>query len=85
MKERSVLPALIEVLDGGWVFTILVAMVGVEDVRRGREIGESTREDYEPHLWTGPLLGRLARMKEGGDSQNLEAVPWGHMVREDRK
>ena len=40
-------------LDGGWVFTILVAMVGVEDDKRGREMDESTREDYEPHSWTG--------------------------------
>ncbi|RVX23840.1 hypothetical protein CK203_000086 [Vitis vinifera] len=39
MKERSVLPALIEVLDGGWVFTISVAVVRVEDVRRDKEIG----------------------------------------------
>ncbi|RVW29042.1 hypothetical protein CK203_088904 [Vitis vinifera] len=45
--------ALIEVLDGGWEFTISVAVVGVEDIRRGREMGESTREEYEPHSWTG--------------------------------
>ncbi|RVW57721.1 hypothetical protein CK203_111686 [Vitis vinifera] len=51
MKERSVLSTLIEVLDGGWVFTISVAMVGVEEVRRGREMGESTREDFVPHSW----------------------------------
>ena len=40
MKERVVLLALIEVLDGEWVFTISVAVVGDEDVRRGREMGE---------------------------------------------
>ena len=49
MKEQSVLLALIEVLDRRWVFTISVIVVRVEDFRRGREMGESTREDYEPH------------------------------------
>ena len=53
MKKHSVLPALIEVLDGGWVFTISVVVAGAEDDRRGREMGESTQEDYEPHSWTG--------------------------------
>ena len=43
MKERPVLPALIEVLDGGWEFTISIAMVEEEDARRGRKMGESTR------------------------------------------
>ena len=42
VKERSVLPTLIAVLDGGWVFTISVVVVGVEDERRVREMGEST-------------------------------------------
>ena len=53
MKKCSVLPLLIEVLDGGWVFTISVVVVGAEDNRRGREMGESTWEDYESHSWTG--------------------------------
>ena len=43
MKKRSILPAFIEVLDGGWKFTVSVAVAGEEDVRRGREMGESTR------------------------------------------
>ena len=33
MKERPVLPALIEVLNGGWEFTISIAMAGEKDVR----------------------------------------------------
>ena len=33
MKDRSVLPALIEVIDGDWVFTISVAVVEDEEVR----------------------------------------------------
>ncbi|RVW79570.1 hypothetical protein CK203_051703 [Vitis vinifera] len=46
MKERSVLPALIKVTDGDWVFTISVAVIGAEDVRRGRVMGESTQEVF---------------------------------------
>ena len=39
MKDRSVLLALIEVIDGDWVFRMSVAVVGVEDVRRGSVMG----------------------------------------------
>ena len=53
MKEHVVLPALIEVKDGGWVFTISVAVVGAEDERRVRGMGESTRGRFESHLWIG--------------------------------
>ena len=42
MKERSILLALIEVLDEEWEFTILAAVAGEEDVKRGRDMGEST-------------------------------------------
>ncbi|RVW15381.1 hypothetical protein CK203_082623 [Vitis vinifera] len=49
MKDRLVLPALIEVTDGGWVFTISVVVVGVEDVQRGSVMGESTREAFASH------------------------------------
>ncbi|WJZ89355.1 hypothetical protein VitviT2T_008578 [Vitis vinifera] len=92
MKERSILSALIEVLDGGWVFTISIAMVGVEKVRRGREIGESTREDFVPHSWTcgGRRVERdrsttagnssvevVGKMKKGGKSQKAETIPVG--------
>ncbi|RVX16154.1 hypothetical protein CK203_014514 [Vitis vinifera] len=52
MKERTVLPALIEVIDGGWVFTISVAVVGAEDERRVRGMGESTRGGSESCSWT---------------------------------
>ena len=52
MKERSVLPTLIEVLDGGWDFTISVAVVGKEDGMQVREIGESTRHLAEAHSGT---------------------------------
>ena len=58
MKERSVLPALIKVTDGDWVFTISVAVIGAEDVRRGRVMGESTQEVFASHSRTGG--GRLS-------------------------
>ena len=61
MKERIVLPALIEVIDGGWVFTISITMVGVEDERRVRGMGESTRGGFESHSWTcGKMLDEKA-------------------------
>ena len=61
MKERIVLPALIEVINGGWVFTILITMVGVEDERRVRGMGESTRGGFESHSWTcGKMLDEKA-------------------------
>ena len=52
MKERSVLPVLIEVLDGGWDFTVSVAMAGKEDDMQVREMGESTRHLVEAHTGT---------------------------------
>ena len=53
MKDQSVLPALIEMIDGDRMFIIYVAVVGVEEVRRGRVMGESTREVFESHTGTG--------------------------------
>ena len=53
MKDRSVLPALIEVTDGDWVFAISVVVVGVEDVWRGSVMGESTWEGFASHSGTG--------------------------------
>ena len=61
MKERSVLPALIEVLDGGWDFTVSVAVAGKEDGRQVREMGELTRQLAEAHTGT---VGRK-REEEG--------------------
>ncbi|RVW44201.1 hypothetical protein CK203_089450 [Vitis vinifera] len=37
----------------GMEFTISVVVVGEEDIRRGREMGESTRQEFEPHSWIG--------------------------------
>lgn len=44
MKERSFPSTLIEVLDRGWEFIVLVAVVGKKDARQGREMGESTQQ-----------------------------------------
>ena len=74
MKECSILPALIKVLDGGWFFTISVAVVEVEEERRGREMGESTRRDYESHSWTGGRrLVEKAKSTGKGWSSNVVA------------
>ena len=62
MKERIVLPALIEVINGGWVFTISATMVGAEDKRRVRGMGESTQGGFESHSWTcGRMLDEKAK------------------------
>ena len=53
MKECIVLPALIEVKDGEWVFIISVVVVGVEDERLVRGMAELTRGRFESHSWTG--------------------------------
>ncbi|RVX19781.1 hypothetical protein CK203_005357 [Vitis vinifera] len=63
MKERSILPALIKVLDRGWEFTVSVAVAGEEDVRRGREMGL--------------LMGAVGRMKEGKVCQKVDLAPVG--------
>ena len=71
MKERTVLPALIEVIDGGWVFTISVAVVGAEDERRVRGMGESTRGGSESCSWTsGRRLDEKANPMAKGWSFN---------------
>ncbi|RVW81773.1 hypothetical protein CK203_049539 [Vitis vinifera] len=49
MKERSVLPALIEVVDGSWDFTVSVTVVGKEDGMQARKMGELTRHLAEAH------------------------------------
>ena len=92
MKERSVLPALIEVLDGGWEFTVLVAVTGKKDGRQGREMGESTWQKSELHTWTdgrkrveearstaggGSSVGAVGRTKEGRACQKAEIAPAG--------
>ena len=69
MKERSVLPALIEVLDGGWDFTVSIAVAVKEDDRQVREMGESTRQLAEAHM------GTVGKTMEWRGSQKAEHAP----------
>ena len=92
MKERSILPALIEVIDGDWVFTISVAVVGEEEARRDRVMGESTRKGSESHPGTGGgrreerdrstvgssfYVGEAGRNEKEGERSSTEALPVG--------
>ncbi|RVX08577.1 hypothetical protein CK203_014299 [Vitis vinifera] len=92
MKERSVLPALIEVIDVDWVFTISVAMVGEEEARRDRVMGESTWKGSEYHPGTGGgrreerdrstaggsfRVGEAGRNEKEGERSSTEALPAG--------
>ncbi|RVW86696.1 hypothetical protein CK203_039842 [Vitis vinifera] len=53
MKDRAILPAMLEVTDGDWVFTVVVVVVGDEERRRDSEKGESTRVAVASHMGTG--------------------------------
>ncbi|KAJ9677519.1 hypothetical protein PVL29_022488 [Vitis rotundifolia] len=53
MKDRAILPAILEVTDGDWVFTVVVVVVGDEERRRGSGKGESTRVAVDSHTGTG--------------------------------
>ena len=92
MKERSVLPALIEVIDEDWVFTISVAMVGEEEARRDRVMGELTRKGSKYHQGTGGgrreerdrstaggscRVGEAGRNEKEGERSSIEALPAG--------
>ncbi|KAJ9678125.1 hypothetical protein PVL29_022886 [Vitis rotundifolia] len=67
MKDRLILPALIEVTDGDWVFTISIVVVGDEDGRRGSVISELTREAFASHSGTnGGRRGERVRSTAGG-------------------
>ena len=95
MKDRLVLPALIEVIDGDWVFTISVAVIEDEEVRKGRAIGESTWVVLESHSGTGGgrlrdldqrlevvfVLGKLAERRREKKGGRLMFFQWGHVIR----
>ena len=67
MKDRAILLALLEVIDGDWVFTVVVVVVGEEERRRGSEKGEPTREAVASHLGTGGgRRGERGRSTAGG-------------------
>ncbi|RVW99789.1 hypothetical protein CK203_029171 [Vitis vinifera] len=68
MRDKAILPALLEVSDGEWVFTVVVVVVGDEEGRRGGEKGESTRVAGASHSGTdGGKRGESGRSTAGGD------------------
>ena len=100
MKERSMLPALIEVLDGGWDFTVSVAVARKEDGMQVREMDESTQHLAEAHTGTvgkkreeedrstvgkGTRLGQLAEQWSGEVVKRLRMLPGGHVERTGRQ
>eukprot|EP00261_Vitis_vinifera_P033060 XP_019074303.1 PREDICTED: uncharacterized protein LOC109122251 [Vitis vinifera] len=67
MRDRAILPAMLEVTDGDWVFTVVVVVVGDEERRRGSEKGESTRVAVASHMETGGgRRGECGRSTEKG-------------------
>ena len=67
MRDKAILPALLEVSDGEWVFTVVVVVVGDEEGRRGGEKGESTRVAGASHSGTdGGKQGKSGRSTAGG-------------------
>ena len=92
MKDRSVLPALIKVIDGDWVFTMFIAVIGDEEVRKGIAMGESTRVVLESHSGTGGgrreerlrsmagggfRVGEVGRKKKGEERRSADVLPVG--------
>ncbi|RVW14666.1 hypothetical protein CK203_085447 [Vitis vinifera] len=67
MRDKAILPALLEVSDGDWVFTVVVVVVGDEEGRRGGEKGESTRVAGASHSGTdGGKREESGRSTAGG-------------------
>ena len=78
------------------MFSISVVVVRGEEVRRGRVMGESTREGFESHLGTGGgrreerdrstaggsfHVGKLAERRRKEKGVRLKFFQWGHVVR----
>ena len=67
LKDRTILPAPVEVTDGDWVFTVVIVVVGDEERRRGSEKGEPTRVAVASHSGTGGgRRGERGRSTTGG-------------------
>ena len=77
MKDRSVLPALIEVTDGDWVFTIFVVLTweafashsGIGGGRRGERVRSTTGGRCR--------VGEDGRMRKGGERGMAVVFPMG--------
>ena len=78
------------------MFSISVVVVRGEEVRRGRVMGESTREGFESHSGTGGgrreerdrsmaggsfHVGKLAERRRKEKGVRLKFFQWGHVVR----
>ncbi|RVX05132.1 hypothetical protein CK203_020190 [Vitis vinifera] len=81
------LPAMLEVTDGDWAFTVVVVVVGNEERRRGSEKGESTRVAVASHMETGWRKarwdGRLEKKEEFGPEKDEAIADVGCRPREE--
>ncbi|RVX23042.1 hypothetical protein CK203_008444 [Vitis vinifera] len=80
MRDRAILPTMLEVTDGDWAFTVVVVVVGDEERRRGSEKGESTRVAVASHMETGGgrrgECGRSTEEEDGMDGIGEEGGVW---------
>ena len=92
MKDWSVLPALIEVIDRDWVFTISVAVVRDEEVKKRQSNGWVDsggfwislgdrwwrQEERVRSTTRGSFrVGEVGRKKKGGERRSAEVLPVG--------
>ncbi|RVW34503.1 putative ribonuclease H protein [Vitis vinifera] len=78
MRDRAILPAMLEVTDGDWAFTVVVVVVGDEERRRGSEKGESTRVAIASHMETGGgRRGECGRSTEEGRYHGMDGIGEG--------
>ncbi|RVW79116.1 Transposon TX1 uncharacterized 149 kDa protein [Vitis vinifera] len=63
-------PALIKVIDGDWVFTMFIAVIGDEEVVEGR------RRDLDQRL-EGFRVGEVGRKKKGEERRSADVLPVG--------
>ncbi|WJZ94569.1 hypothetical protein VitviT2T_013414 [Vitis vinifera] len=74
MKERLVLSALIEVVNGGWDFTVSVVVAVKEEGWQVREMGESTRQSTKTHKGTGGSKREEEGRSTAGKGTSVGAV-----------
>ena len=74
MKERLVLSALIEVVNGGWDFTVSVVVAVKEEGWQVREMGESTRQSAKTHKGTGGSKREEEGRSTAGKGTSVGAV-----------
>ncbi|KAJ9700869.1 hypothetical protein PVL29_006278 [Vitis rotundifolia] len=72
MKDRSVLPSLLEVTDGDWVFTVAVVVVGEEADRRGNVKGK-----IRSTAGGSCRVGEDNRTRKGGERGKVVSIAGG--------